>query len=775
MFGASAGTAPPDFPGTEGARSSARTGESRAWRCFLPFALLLAACSAPGSGSPAPVEEAPAVLDSYDVVWNSPSRDASGSMPMGNGEMGLNLWAEPNGDLVFYISRTDAWSEASRLLKLGRIRLHVEPNPFAEGRAFEQRLALRDGRVTLRSGTGAERFELELFVDSDFDVVHVSASSEQPVSVRASLECWRNESRRLVGKELESSWTMRDAPESIEVTESADIDVDQPGAVVWYHRNEHSVQPLTLAHQGLSSIAELTYDPLMQRTFGGWMEGPDFAKVGPRELQSVRPARKFELSIATHASQSAQVDTWIDSLRATSERSLLEDARERSRRWWHAFWARSWIFVEGDPWPTADRSEDPRPASRITQAYLLQRWIQACGGRGSYPIKFNGSIFTVDPKFAGGPDFNPDWRRWGDAYWWQNTRLAYHAMLANGDYDMFTPLFDLYRGVLPFLEARAKLYHGAEGAIFPETMTIFGTCSNGDYGWDRAGHVASEVLCPWWQWAWNQGPELVALGLDYFDRTGDERFLRGSLLPIARATLAWFDTRFERDDAGRLVISPTQSLETYWHGVVNDLPSVVGLHEIGQRLEGLPANLLTAQDRALLLRVTQALPPIPMGTTAAGAPILAPAEKYDPGRNNCETPEIYALFPFRAARRGTELFEAAGRAFDGRHDRFTNGWPQDGQAAALLGRTAEARDNLLAKVQNSPASFRFPAMWGPNFDWLPDQCHGSNVMLTLQCMLLQEDGAGQRTSPSWPADWSVRFRLHGRDGAVVNGEHRAVR
>ena len=75
--------------------------------------------------------------------------------------------------------------------------------------------------------------------------------------------------------------------------------------------------------------------------------------------------------------------------------------------------------------------------SRVTQAYVLQRWITACGGRGHYPIKFNGSIFTVDSKFAGeGNHTTPDWaRRWGDCFWWQNTRLPYFPMIARGDYD----------------------------------------------------------------------------------------------------------------------------------------------------------------------------------------------------------------------------------------------------------------------------------------------------------------------------------------------------
>ena len=64
---------------------------------------------------------APAELSHYNVVWDTPGQNAAGSMPIGNGEMGLNLWVEEDGALLFYVSRTDAWSEICRLLKLGRI------------------------------------------------------------------------------------------------------------------------------------------------------------------------------------------------------------------------------------------------------------------------------------------------------------------------------------------------------------------------------------------------------------------------------------------------------------------------------------------------------------------------------------------------------------------------------------------------------------------------------------------------------------------------------
>ena len=95
---------------------------------------------------------------------------------------------------------------------------------------------------------------------------------------------------------------------------------------------------------------------------------------------------------------------------------------------------------------------------------------------------------------SGGPPLNADWRRWGDCYWWQNTRLPYFPMIARGDVDQLAPLFRMYQAAVPLAQARMRTYFNADGVSFPETMTIFGTWSNRDYGWDRAGHRSNEVL-----------------------------------------------------------------------------------------------------------------------------------------------------------------------------------------------------------------------------------------------------------------------------------------
>jgi len=87
-------------------------------------ALLSAALTVAASGL---CVGAPHLLDACNVVWSTPSTNASGSMPLRNGDLALKPWVEADGDLLFYISKSDARDHKDELLKLGRVRVHLEP------------------------------------------------------------------------------------------------------------------------------------------------------------------------------------------------------------------------------------------------------------------------------------------------------------------------------------------------------------------------------------------------------------------------------------------------------------------------------------------------------------------------------------------------------------------------------------------------------------------------------------------------------------------------
>jgi len=679
-------------------------------------------------------------------------------MPLGNGDIGLNIWVEEGGDLQFYISKTDAWSENARLLKVGRLRVALSPNPFVKGAPFRQALKLGDGEIEIEAGPAAATTLVRVWVDANHPVVHVEAEGKQEFQMRADLELWRTSVRQLEGREVDSAYGMDNGPDPV-LCYPDTVVPGVPGRVVWYHRNEHSIWPLTMKLQGLETVAATLTDPLLHRTFGGLVEGDDFKTVSSTRLESTAPRRHHLLSVHVLTNQSPTVAQWLAQLeeqRRATDTENLALARERHRRWWSEFWDRSWISAEGTP-----------DAETATRGYTLQRFIAACAGRGACPIKFNGSIFTVDAREPG-ETYDADFRRWGGPYWFQNTRLPYWPMLASGDFDLMMPLFRMYRDALPLAKARTPIYFGHEGAFFPETMYFWGAYANSNYGWNRAGKPVSQVDNTYIHYYWQGAIELTAMMLDYYDYTRDASFARQTLLPFADSILRFYDRHYSRDPSGHIVFKPAGALET-WHEAVNPLPEIAGLQAVLPRLIALPSA--SSDQKAVWQRLAGELQPVPV-TGSGEEQILVAAEQLIGPIRNQENPELYAVFPYHLYGVGKPDLALALRTFARRRVKGTGGWFPDAILAAYLGLADIAARFTVQNFSSVNPHSRFPAFWGPNFDWVPDQDNGSVAMIALESMLVQAGGRRILVLPAWPKNWNVDFRLHAPENTTVEGVYR---
>ena len=698
-------------------------------------------------------------LDTYNVVWNSQSNNSSESMPVGGGDIGLNVWVEESGDLIFYISKTDAWSENARLLKLGLVRVKLTPNPFEKGMPFRQILRLRQGGIEITAGPAGQQVTLHIWVDANQQVIRIEADGEQAFNLETGLEVWRRGERELKGNEANSArgLTRNDKNDYPIIVYPDTIVPSQGDRIVWYHRNENSCYPITLTNQQLGELLGKYRDPLMGRTFGGCIKGDGLKAVGSERLKSAKPSNRFVVSIYPLTAQTETSSGWLRVLESqirTIEAIELEAARAAHRKWWDGFWNRSWIFVIG-----------AEGAETVTRGYILQRWINACGGRGAYPIKFNGSIFTVDAQ-EGKEHFDGDYRRWGGMYWWQNTRLPYWSMPASGDFDMMQPLFWMYNNVLGLCRDKTKIFYKHDGVFFPETMYFWGTNGNCDFGW---GHKGPETINRYIRREWQGGIELTTMMLDYYAYTADKKFLRDTLLPLAEATVTFFDRHWERDEHGKIYFEPAQALETWWE-CVNPLPEVAGLRFILGKLMALPNNLTSEKHRSKWQRMLQELPAIPT-RDVDGQTILAPAEKFA-DKHNSENPELYAVFPYRLYGLGKQYLEVRLRTCERRLHKRTGGWSQDAIQAAYLGLSGDASKFVTKNFSNKHGGSRFPAFWGPNFDWIPDQDHGAVAMTALQRMLLQCEDDKIILFGAWPKEWNVEFKLCAPMNTTVKGVYR---
>ena len=722
------------------------------------------AAAGAAKGNPA-VEMA---LAAHNVIWDSPGKDAHGSMPLGNGDVGINAWIEETGDLVFYVSKTDAWDENARLCKIGRVRVKFDP-PLTPKDGFRQELKLRDGVIEITSKIHNQSSKILLWVDADQPVVRMDAEAAVPVSCRAEVELWRLRERPLDPQE---DYGYGDDKSPIAVASKLTVLPDVVAAstapqVVWYHRNTRSLYPVCLQVQHLEALKDKFTDPLLNLTFGASMRGVDMVKDGPKAIKSSKPAKRQQLAVTVLAERTATPEAWLKNLERVEKGALkpgFDQARLTTAAWWQAFWNRSWVFVEENA-DAAKTGTAPTAPSRVTQGYVLQRFMNAGSGRGGSPIKFNGSIFCVEKVPGASPttaDGDPDWRNWGGSYWFQNTRLSYWPMLASGDFDMLDPWFRMYRDALPLSKARMQeIYKFTDAASFQETMNFWGMPNNRDYGWTHGGPEPGNVCIHRY---WSGGMELTAFMLDLYDFKQDPKFVKDTLVLLADPIISFYDQYWrKRDPNGKIIFDPAQSLEAMpW--TINPMPEVAGLRFILPRLLALPQTLTTETQRTRWTRMLNEMPPLPVAEVK-GVKLLRPSAQS--GVEASENPELYAVFPYRLFGVGRPDLELARATYDKRFSRNNFGWCQDSIQAACLGLGEEAGRQVVARA-TSHCAYRFPAMW-VGFDSIPDQDHGVNILTTLQTMLLQADGTKIYVLPAWPRNWNVSFKLHAPSNTTVEG------
>jgi hypothetical protein len=815
-------------------------------------------------------DEVPA---SYEVVWESPSENPRGSMPLGNGDVGLNVWVLRNGAVHLLISKTDAWDENARLVKVGQVVVRFPPECFA--RAFRQQLDVRTATIRIATEYEGRPTEIRIWVDALHPVIRVDAE----IPATATIELWRTNRSPIM---LQCSDILHRAPPPHAAQQWAEPDTVCTGwsdRIGWYHHNVRSLGfELTRVQQGLTGFSQ--EDPILHRIFGAVVTAQDARKLDDTRLQS---RHGFQIHVLTL--QPASPAKWV----ATMDDWIRDNARSDYRahtNWWAEFWSRSWIHarrsrgtaslsilnnglpfqigqdqrgenrfagelqevriqtntagrlvigarvrpaagetgrivdkitpggrdgflldahpgnslriiagdhvwvtngvlpanrwaqirVEGNDWGwrvelneqvlvELDGGHVADDAALVSHRYALQRFITACAGRGAYPIKFNGSIFTVAPD----PKRDHDVRRWGPGYWWQNTRLPYYPMCAAGDMDLMRPLFRMYaQELVPLCRYRTRLYCGHEGIFYPECIYFWGAIFPEVYGWTPFEQRADKLQeSGYHKWEWVGGLELAWLLLDYYDYTLDRDYFQRVVWPVGREVLTFFDQHYPDGSDGRMRMHPAQACETWWD-CTNPMPELAGCIAVSERLLGMTE--LSSADRQFLSRFRARLPPLPV-RQVNGETALAPAAEFAHKRN-IENPELYAVFPFRLIAIGRPNTEWGWAALRHRWDRGHSGWRQDDIFMAYLGLAEDARRNLVARARHHDPQERFPAFWGPNYDWTPDQCHGGVLMKAFQSMLLQTDGRRIYLLPAWPADWDADFKLHAPYRTVVEGKVR---
>ncbi|MDE6555598.1 MAG: hypothetical protein K2K55_01380, partial [Duncaniella sp.] len=502
-----------------------------------------------------------------DFVWESMSRNSSESMPVGGGDIGLNVWAE-DGDVMFYVGRSGAYDEHSTLLKQGRVRLHVPGDSTAP---FSQRLRLEEGFGELDINGS----KVTIWADVFRPVVHVEIESPAKTSPTVSYENWRYADRPFKkGEGRQNSWKWT-SPKNL-ITSSDSVSPDRNG-VTFFHKNPAStVFDTTVSREGLDSVKHLLWNPLANLISGGRLEGDNLKFIGTKDgiydgtdyrswnFEAAKPARKHHFTITLSNRQTENPSAWLAGVDSVKNTVNIRRDREKSRRWWSDFWNRSHISA---PTP-ADTT-----VSRMTRNYNLFRYMLGCNAYGDEPTKFNGGLFTFDPHHVkADQEFTPDYRNWGGGTMTaQNQRLVYWPMLKSGDFDMMTPQFDFYNRMLDNAELRSRVYWNHDGACFAEQIELFGLPNMMEYGSKRPAWSDPGVeYNAWLEYEWDTVLEFCQMMLESarYSDTDISDYRR-----LIESALTFFDEHYRYlasrrgskslDGDGKLILFPGSGCETY--------------------------------------------------------------------------------------------------------------------------------------------------------------------------------------------------------------------
>ena len=197
-------------------------------------------------------------ISRYNLVWNSPSKDPSGVMPVGNGDIAAGVYAIENGDLFLLLAKNDAYTYLGDIFKTGRVRFTLDPNPFKSGKPFRQTLDLPTGSIRIE----ADGVTLRIWADANRPVYHVEINSPREIAVTAQPEFW---------KRFDSCDA--NLAEKSDTEPTQDVRLERHGKILWYFPvGDRSVYPDDLKYYKVEHMAAKFPDPYRFNTFGNLLE-----------------------------------------------------------------------------------------------------------------------------------------------------------------------------------------------------------------------------------------------------------------------------------------------------------------------------------------------------------------------------------------------------------------------------------------------------------------------------------------------------------------------
>ena len=727
-------------------------------------------------------------MSRYNVVWNSPSKDATGVMPLGNGDIAAGVYAIENGDLYLLLSKNDAYTYMGDIFKTGRVRVSVTPNPFKAGMSFRQTLDLATGSIRIE----ADGITMQIWADANRPVFHVEVNSPKEVAVTVQPDLWERIDYTIFN--VTKLYTVTKGGWDPSIKPVQDVLLEKKGKILWYYPvGDRSTYSDDLKFYNVAHMSSKLKDPFRFNTFGNLLESPQLSLA---RGTLTGKGKTFDIRVHALTLQTPEPSKWIEKIEQQAARPV--DVRKDWNShcgWWADFWERSWIISTDNTLPVSDRErlmgEVSPSGSRVekdgaaltAQSYNVFRFLMACQSRGRVQTKFNGGLFTQQLKLKAQdkkmrsnmvqqPDSswltNEDDRLWGRRFTFQNQRLLYWPLLASGDYDLMKPFFSYYSNLLEMRKAITKAWFGHDGAYYRENIEPTGAEQDCDNGGIPPKTKPGEKYEGWYHdYYFTSGLEILAMMCDNVNYNNDQVFRNNVLVPFAREILLFFDKHYLRGIDGKLRLDPAQVVETWWIAI-NPSTDVAGLRYCLDELLVMKAGTIEDQNRWSKFR--SEIPEVPM-QTIDGRQSIAPAEKWEKKRN-AENGELYPVFPFRCygLALGTDSIVTNTMIQRSLKDAFGCAcWTQDQIHWAYAGNATEAAKGLVSRFRIASKMCRFPLYGREGPDSCPDFDHFGAGATALQRMLVQEENGKIILLPAWPKTWDVNFKLHAALNTTVEG------
>jgi len=734
-------------------------------------------------------QESAKLMRKYNVIWNSPSKDASGVMPIGNGDIAAGVYAIEQGSLYLLLSKNDAYNYMGDLFKTGRVKITLTPNPFIPGKPYRQTLDLSTGSILIE----ADSVKLRVWVDADRPIYHAEIHSTHQIQVTVQPDLWKRIDHTIFN--ITKFYTAVGGWNP-ELPTTQDRIVHGKGHLIWYYAvGDRSTYADDLNYYQVPFMASKFKDPFRYNTFGNLVECPQLT-LQQSGLQG--RGRDFDIRIHALTMQTPDTAKWIQQIEKNAALPIhLQQDWQKHCKWWSDFWNRSWIMASDNTLPATEREhffgetstgirQEKDGAALVAQSYNIFRFLMACQSREKVPVKFNGGLFSqqlklpyTDKRARSDRQLQADstWliheddRLWGRRFTFQNQRLLYWPLLASGDIDLMQPFFGYYTQMLEMRKAITKAWFGHAGAYYRENMEPTGAEQDCGHGCETGGLPPKTKPSPNYPGCWHDhyftaGLETTAMLIDQFQYTGDTVFFNKIIVPFAREALLFYDQHYPRGKDGKLYLEPSQSLETWWV-TVNPAPDIAGLRFCLDELLALKAG--TPNDRNNWKRFRLEIPEIPM-QTIEGKTVIAPALEWEKKRKNTENAELYPVFPFRCYGLGNGTDSLVKLTMKNRTciDAQNGGcWTQDQIDWAYAGNAEEAAKGLVHRFRTASTFCRFPLYGEEGPDSCPDFDHFGSGSIALQRMLLQDAGRKILLLPAWKKEWDTHFKLHAMHQTTV--------